>query len=69
MPSYEFYDVEILFWNAGEVYGRETYRIMAADEDGAERKALKNATGSRYDDERIPDRRIVVDTCALASNP
>jgi hypothetical protein len=66
MPRYEFYDVEILFRNDGEIYGRESYKVMAQDEDGAERKALKNAGGSRYDDDRIPDRRIVVGTCVLA---
>lgn len=54
------YKVEVAFRNEGEVYGRETYDIMAFNEDQARRKALTNASSSPYDDERLPDRRVSV---------
>lgn len=60
MFAYRPYMVEISFKNEGTVYGTESYRIMARNEDEAERKALINASASVYDDPRIPDRKIVV---------
>lgn len=62
--NYRPYDVTVGFKNEGVIYGRETYRVMAAGEDQAERKAFANATGSIYDDDRIPDRRLVILECA-----
>ena len=52
--------VVVAFKNEGETYGTETYIVLAKDEDQAERKALTNATGSQYDDDRIPGRRICI---------
>ena len=64
--NYRPYDVTVGFKNEGTVYGQEKYRIMAANEDQAERKAFANASGSVFDDGRIPDRKIVILECAEA---
>lgn len=54
------YRVVVKFKNEGETYGTETYTVFAVDEDQAERKARVNASASKYDDERMPDRRVVI---------
>src|SRR3546814_4737828 len=55
--NYLPYDVVVGFKNDGQIYGEENYRVMAPDEDQARRKALTNATGSRYNDDRPPARQ------------
>lgn len=64
--NYRPYTVTVGFKNDGAEYGRETYRILATDEDQAERKALANAAGSPFDDARLPDRRITVLKCEMS---
>lgn len=64
--NYIPFDVTVGFSNEGNVYGEETYRIMAENEDQAQRKAFTNASGSMYDDDRIPDRRIYIISCEEA---
>src|SRR3546814_13576277 len=61
--NYLPYDVVVGFKNDGQIYGEENYRVMATDEDQARRKALTNATGSRYNDDRLPDRHTVILDC------
>lgn len=54
------YRVTVGFKNDGQIYGTETYTVLAQDEDHAERKARTNATASAYDDTRLPDRSMII---------
>ncbi|WP_042695969.1 hypothetical protein [Azospirillum sp. B506] len=49
--------VEVVFSNAGTVYGIETCAVEAADRAEARGIALRRSEDSPYDDARIPDRR------------
>ncbi len=49
--------VEVVFSNAGAVYGIETYPVDAAGRADARGIALRRSEDSPYDDARIPDRR------------
>src|SRR3546814_11675925 len=61
--NYLPYDVVVGFKNDGQIYGEENYRVMATDEAQARRKALTNATGSRYKDNHLPHRHTVILDC------
>src|SRR3546814_16341307 len=61
--NYLPYDVVVGFKNDGQIYGEENYRVMATNEDQARRKELTNATGSRYNDDRLPAPHTVILEC------
>ena len=61
-PAYD-YDAVVTFRNEGQEYGRETYRVQAADRDSAMRAALIRSEDSIYDDTRIPCLTRRVTSC------
>lgn len=59
-PAAPRFVVEVVFSNAGAVYGIETYAVDAADRAEARGIALRRSEDSPCDDARIPDRRRTV---------
>lgn len=55
-PATPRFVVEVVFSNAGTVYGTETYAVEAADRAEACGIALRRSEDSPYDDARIPRR-------------
>ena len=58
--NYRSFSVQVAFFDAGVEYGRETYKVMAADTDQAETKARTNASASVHDDPSRTERKIKI---------
>jgi len=56
-PDLRRFEVAVEFLVDQTVYGVEQYVVDATDASGAKRAALSRSENSRYDDDRIPDRR------------
>jgi len=53
------------FINEDEIYGTEEFYLAGVSPEEIETKARELASGSHYDDDRLPDRHVALDFEAI----